>query len=45
MLVLTARASEPDVVAALELGARDHVAKPFSLPVLLARVARTVPRG
>lgn len=45
VLVLTARASEPDVVAALDLGARDHVAKPFSLPVLLARVARTVPRG
>ena len=45
VLVLTARASEPDVLAALELGARDHVAKPFSLPVLLARVARTVPRG
>ena len=45
VLVLTARAGEPDIVAALELGARDHVAKPFSLPVLLARVARTVPRG
>lgn len=45
VLVLTARASEPDVLAALDLGARDHVAKPFSLPVLLARVARTVPRG
>ncbi len=45
VLVLTARAAEPDVVAALGLGARDHVAKPFSLPVLLARVARTVPRG
>lgn len=45
VLVLTARASEPDVLAALELGARDHVAKPFSLPVLLARVARAVPRG
>ena len=45
VLVLTARAGEPDIVAALELGARDHVAKPFSLPVLLARVARTVPRS
>lgn len=45
VLVLTARASEPDVVAALDLGARDHVAKPFSLPVLLARVGRTVPRA
>ena len=40
VLVLTARASEPEVLSVLSLGAVDHVAKPFSLPVLLARVAR-----
>lgn len=42
VLCLTARASEPDVVSMLSLGAVDHVAKPFSLPVLLARVARAM---
>jgi CheY-like chemotaxis protein len=42
VLCLTARASEPDVVSMLSLGAVDHVAKPFSLPVLLARVARAI---
>ena len=42
VLCLTARASEPDVLSVLSLGAVDHVAKPFSLPVLLARVTRAL---
>jgi CheY-like chemotaxis protein len=42
VLCLTARASEPDVLSVLSLGAVDHVAKPFSLPVLLARVSRAL---
>ena len=42
VLCLTARASVPDVLSVLALGAVDHVAKPFSLPVLLARVATAI---
>jgi CheY-like chemotaxis protein len=45
VLCLTARASQPDVLSVLQLGAVDHVAKPFSLPVLLARVARALGRS
>ena len=39
MLLLTNRASDVDVVRAFSLGASDHVSKPFSVPVLVARVA------
>ncbi|MDH4346183.1 MAG: response regulator [Thermoleophilia bacterium] len=38
VIVLTFRAGEAEVVRALELGAADHVAKPFSVPVLMKRV-------
>jgi DNA-binding response OmpR family regulator len=38
VIMLTARAGEREVLEALEAGATDHVAKPFSLPVLLQRV-------
>jgi len=38
VVVLSARGSEQDVLGTLELGASDHVTKPVSLPVLLARV-------
>jgi DNA-binding response OmpR family regulator len=41
VVMLTARSSESDILAALELGAIDHVAKPFSVPVLMHKV-RTV---
>jgi len=44
-IMLTARASEPEVVAAFELGAFDHVAKPFSLPILQHRIRRALERG
>lgn len=44
VLMLTARAAEAEVLQALRLGAADHVAKPFSLPVLLERVRRLLDR-
>lgn len=40
VVMLTFRASEREVLASLELGAVDHVAKPFSVPVLMQRVRR-----
>lgn len=43
VIVLTARSTEAEVLEALELGAVDHVAKPFSLPVLLHRVRLALP--
>jgi len=48
VLLLTARDSEQDVVRGLDMGADDYLTKPFSLPVLLARVRtllRRAPRG
>jgi two-component system phosphate regulon response regulator PhoB len=44
VIMLTAKGEEPDVVAGLELGARDYVTKPFSPRVLVARV-RAALRG
>jgi DNA-binding response OmpR family regulator len=38
VLLLTARDSEQDIVRGLDMGADDYLTKPFSLPVLLARV-------
>jgi len=38
VLMLTARDSEQDIVRGLDMGADDYLTKPFSLPVLLARV-------
>lgn len=38
VIMLTIRSTEPDVLRALEAGAADHVAKPFSVPVLLRRI-------
>lgn len=43
IIMLTARAEEPDRVAGLEMGADDYVTKPFSMRELVARV-RTVLR-
>ncbi|HVC32807.1 MAG TPA: response regulator [Chloroflexota bacterium] len=42
VIMLTARSGESEVVRALEMGAFDHVAKPFSVPVLLQRVRRAI---
>ncbi|HEX5622617.1 MAG TPA: response regulator [Solirubrobacteraceae bacterium] len=40
VVMLTFRASEREVISSLELGAVDHIAKPFSVPVLMQRVRR-----
>lgn len=37
-IMLTVRASEREILEALELGAVDHVAKPFSVPILMQRI-------
>jgi diguanylate cyclase (GGDEF)-like protein len=38
VIMLTGRTGEREVLAALELGAIDHIAKPFSVPVLMHKV-------
>ena len=38
VVMLTARTGESDILAALDLGATDHIAKPFSVPVLMHKV-------
>lgn len=45
VVMLTVRAGEREVLDALELGATDHVAKPFSIPVLVQRVRRALREG
>jgi len=42
VIMLTARSGESEVLKALELGAFDHVAKPFSVPVLMQKVRRAL---
>ena len=44
VIMLTARSGESEVLEALELGAFDHVAKPFSVPVLMQRIRRALRR-
>lgn len=39
VLMLTARSEETDVVVGLSIGADDYVTKPFSMKILLARLA------
>ena len=38
LIIVTAKAGEPDIVTGLELGADDYIVKPFSPQVLLARI-------
>ncbi|MGH7770823.1 MAG: response regulator [Candidatus Binatia bacterium] len=38
VIMLTVRSAESEVLAALEAGAFDHVAKPFSIPVLVQHI-------
>jgi two-component system KDP operon response regulator KdpE len=45
ILVLSARTMEADKIAALDAGADDYVAKPFSAPELLARVRALLRRN
>jgi len=45
VLMLTARGEEADRVKGLDLGADDYVAKPFSLPELLARIRALLRRS
>jgi len=40
VMMLTARSGTDETLRALELGAADHVAKPFSVPVLMERIER-----
>ena len=42
VIMLTGRATEGEVLEALEAGACDHVAKPFSVPVLMQRIRRAL---
>ena len=42
VIMLTFRSSEDEILKALQLGAFDHIAKPFSLPVLMQRIRRTL---
>ncbi len=44
VLMLTAKGTEADIVAGLELGADDYVIKPFSMRVLLARIRAALRR-
>ena len=45
IIMLTAKGEEADVVAGLEIGADDYVAKPFSMRMLLARMKAVMRRG
>ncbi len=45
IIVLSARTMEEQKIAALDAGADDYVAKPFSAPELLARVRAALRRG
>ena len=45
IVMLTAKGTEADVVAGLELGASDYVTKPFSPRVLTARIRAVLRRG
>lgn len=40
VVMLTAKGEEEDIVKGLEMGADDYVTKPFSVKVLLARIAK-----
>lgn len=45
IIMLTAMSDESDVVVGLQVGADDYVTKPFSMKVLMARVAAVLRRG
>lgn len=41
VIMLTARSSEAEMLRAIGMGATEHITKPFSIPVLLARLEQT----
>ena len=45
VIMLTVRSTEAEVLHSLELGAFDHVAKPFSVPVLMRRIHTALQAG
>lgn len=45
VMMLTARAATSETLTALELGAVDHVSKPFSVPVLMERIDQLLQRS
>ena len=47
VIMVTRRTSEEEVLTCLELGAFDHISKPFSVPVLLQKIkgALRIPKG
>ncbi|MBN1555948.1 MAG: response regulator transcription factor [Phycisphaerae bacterium] len=45
ILMLTAKSEESDIVVGLHVGADDYVTKPFSMSVLLARIAALLRRS
>jgi diguanylate cyclase (GGDEF)-like protein len=42
VIMLTARSTETEMLRALGLGATEHITKPFSVPILLGRLAQTL---
>jgi diguanylate cyclase (GGDEF)-like protein len=45
VIMVTGRTGERDVLTALELGAIDHISKPFSVPVLMHKVRSILKQG
>lgn len=45
IIILTARDEDDDIVRGLDLGADDYVTKPFTLAVLLSRIAAVIRRS
>ena len=45
IVMLTAKGEESDIIRGLEMGADDYVTKPFTLPVLIARIGAVLRRG
>ncbi|MBM4102957.1 MAG: response regulator transcription factor [Planctomycetes bacterium] len=45
IIMVTAKGTEADIVAGLEMGAADYIAKPFSPRVLLARIGAVLRRN
>ena len=45
VIIISAKNSEKDIVAALEAGADDYLTKPFSMKILIARIRAMLRRG